>query len=93
MKVNDLLAARIRRNPPQTQQEVCRLTARQSLAALGPSQYIRGTAIGLARGLFGEAYENASAGQRLTWVRMCEAAYREALSESERSAERKPEEP
>jgi hypothetical protein len=83
--VNDLLNHRIRRAPPQTQQECCQLAARQSIATLGPvhdEEGIRGTAIGLAAGLFGDAFDNADAKQQAAWIDMCEQAYRAAIVSS-----------
>lgn len=82
MPSNDLLNARVRRAPPQTQEECCRLAARQSIATIGPvhdDKGIRGAAIGLAAGLFGDAFDDADEDQQTKWIDMCERAYRDAL--------------
>lgn len=71
--MTSILDARLRRNPPRTQEDIAYFTVRQSLAAYG--EYvgywrIRGACYGMAKGLFGEAWETAPKAQKLSWYRM-----------------------
>jgi hypothetical protein len=80
--MSELLSARIRKSPPRTQEDACLLAAQESIAALGPAKTVRDiryAALGMARGMFGEAYKSTSRRQRKIWVNMCETAYRIAL--------------
>jgi hypothetical protein len=81
--VIDLLTERILRTPPKSQQAVCLLAARQSIATIGrppDGTSIRDIADALARGLFGPAFEAADAAQKETWIVMCQRAYSQALA-------------
>lgn len=66
---------------PETQNEYCEIAARASIAEHGvmPEHLIRSAAIGLARGLFGEAYQDAPPRQRRKWIDMAEREYRRAI--------------
>jgi hypothetical protein len=72
---------RIRRNPPETQQDCVAFTVRQYLAECGEMTgywRIRGVCHGLAKGLFGEAWDTAPKAQKLEWYRMALEQYRHA---------------
>ena len=79
--MNELLMARIRRNPPRTQDACCAIAARQVIAQFGPvaEEDIRHAARGLAAGLFGPAFEEACPDQANAWIDMCEREYRKAV--------------
>ncbi len=73
-----LAEERLRRQGPQTQEECCRIAALLAIAALGAlsPEVMRASAIGLAEGLFGEAFQKAGAKQREKWIAMAAAALR-----------------
>jgi hypothetical protein len=91
--MDELLAARIKRKSPATQDEYLALAARQSIAAHGlePEANIRAAATGLAAGLFGDAFDSADEQQRMKWIDMAEREYRKAIGQAffERAAEPK----
>lgn len=78
--VDNLLERRIAKHPPTTQRDACRLAVRQSIAALGVCEprLLRATALGLAQGLFGPAFDAADAHQKQTWINMMADEYRAA---------------
>lgn len=80
--MSDILKAQLRKNPPRTQEEIVALTVRQCLAIHGEVEddCIRSAAEGLAKGLFGPAFVEASADQREKWVVMAEVEYRRAVA-------------
>lgn len=68
------------RNPPRSQEDVCRLSARASIRVGDCPRNdfeFRWAAEGQAQGLFGPAYVSADHAQRQAWIRMCERALRE----------------
>jgi hypothetical protein len=78
---DSLLEHLIRRNPPRSQQAGLRLGVRQSLASIGPVDMadIPHAATGIAKGLFGSAWDAADEDQRFEWRRMAIVEYRGAL--------------
>lgn len=79
-KANCILGEMIRRNPLRSQQEACAVAARRAIAALGPADAIRDACIGLASGLFGEAYADAPDSEQDRMISMMEQEYRKCLS-------------
>lgn len=68
----------MRAHPPETQNECCEIAAHIAIAQAGivPEYLIRSASIGLARGLFGDAYKAATQHQRRKWIDMAEREYR-----------------
>jgi hypothetical protein len=65
---------------PRCQEDCCAVAARVDVWLLGVprSDAERLTrALGMAKGLFGPAYEEADEGQRWQWIDMCERALRD----------------
>ncbi len=79
MVLHDILGEMVRRNPFRSQREACTVAARRSIAAFGPADTdaaIHSTCVGLAAGLFGDAYSSADADERARMVAMMEEEYR-----------------
>ena len=84
--MNDILMARIKRNPPRSQEDCCRLAVRDALArdgAVSGDLMIRTTSCALAMGLFGPAFMESDEYQRKRWVDMMEREYRAAVDASQ----------
>lgn len=78
----DLLGQAIARNPIRSQREACTVTARRSIAALGPVHSdagIRETCIALAGGLFGDYYSDAPETEQDLLIALMEEEYRKCL--------------
>lgn len=82
--MSDILAAKIRRSPPLTQEDCIRLAVRHALAAVGPvgEKYVRSAAKGLARGLFREFMDVESTERKEALIDMCEREYRSEVEAS-----------
>lgn len=82
--MNDILAAKIRRSPPLTQEDCIRLAVRHALAAVGPveDEYVRAAAKGIARGLFKEFMAVESPERKEALIDMCEHEYRSEVEAS-----------
>lgn len=78
----DLLSERIRRLPPRSQEDCIALAVRQSLAALGETHHPMRACLGIARGLFGEAWDGASGAQKMRWLQMTADEYRRATAKN-----------
>lgn len=79
----EILGQIIRRNPIRSQREACQAAARRSIAAFGPARTdtgIRDNCIGLASGLFGAAYANATNDEQDRLIEMVEEEYRKCLA-------------
>lgn len=77
-----ILGETIRRNPLRSQREACNVAARRSIAALGPVHSdgeILDTCIGLASGLFSNAYTDASFEEQGRLIALMEEEYRKCL--------------
>jgi hypothetical protein len=81
MTVVDLMKEKLRRTPPPTQEEACAMACRWCIAALGPAseEHVPHLATGIAKGLFGDAYVNATPEKQKAWDDMCEQEYYKAL--------------
>jgi hypothetical protein len=82
--MSSLLAERLRRSPPQSQEECVAITVRQCLAAYGPATrgwQMRGYCHGLVKGLFGEAWDRADKAEKLRWYRMAVEQYQIVIGE------------
>jgi hypothetical protein len=77
--MQDLINALYTQHPPTTQRECCALAVRvaQTLTD-GPveDRLIRSAASGLARGLFGPAFDGANEEQQTAWIDLVEDEYR-----------------
>lgn len=76
------LGEALRRRPIDSQRAACRVAARLSMAALGPvhsDDAVRDACIGLATGLFGDAYAAAGSEERHRMVELMEEEYRGCL--------------
>lgn len=84
-KVRKFVEDECRKSMPATAMAMCLLAARAARMALGLDNGARAmtdrecftAAIGLAQGLFGEAWGKASYAKRCAWLEMCEEAVRE----------------
>ncbi len=76
--MNDILAHRLKRHRPQTQEDCVAIGVRQSLARLGaftdPGE-VSAACYGMARGLFGPAFIAADLPQKLAWYKMTKRQY------------------
>lgn len=82
--VGALAEAECKLRMPQTQEDCCAIVARITLTVRGmptSEHEIIGLADGIAKGLFGEAFQAADDAQKWTWIDMCERALREAMSD------------
>ncbi len=78
----EILGRIIRRSPIRSQREACTVAARRAIAAFGPQRSddkIRDACIGLASGLFGEAYADASNDEQDRLIALVEEEYRRCL--------------
>lgn len=80
--MTSLLDERIRRNPPRTQEDCIRIAVGHSLAALGETHYPMRACLGIARGLFGEAWDGASGKQKMKWFKATVAEYKRATGKN-----------
>lgn len=77
-----ILGETIRRNPIRSQREACSVAARRAIAALGPCRSdgeIRDVCIGLASGLFADAYNDAPPEEQDRLIALMEEEYRKCL--------------
>lgn len=81
----------MRINEINTQQDACRYAARKSIQVLGPvynPEDIISACKGIAKGLFGPAFDEATDDQKSTWISMCQLAYYQELLEKDKHFER-----
>lgn len=80
-KVNNLVTAECEILMPQTQEDCCAIVARVTIRVRGypkTDKELMALSVGMAQGLFGEAFDIVSEGQRHDWIEMCEHALRAA---------------
>lgn len=81
-EMNELLGAAIKRNPLRSQREACLVSARRSIAALGPAKAqidIDSACDALCAGLFDEAYIFGSEAEQARMFAMMREEYIRAL--------------
>lgn len=78
----DFMTARAARTSFRTQEDCIRFAVQTSIATLGPVYQDDETmraAVGIATGLFGDAFDQASPVQQQRWVDVCHYEYRKAV--------------
>lgn len=78
---DELLAARMRKNPPQCVEDLCMVAVRDAIAAgsILKEDQIDGAAAAICVGLFSKAWFDASEEQRGKWFSVTRDCYRKAL--------------
>lgn len=76
----EILGRIVGKNPIRSQREACTVAARRAIAAFGPARedQTRDVCIGLASGLFGEAYAGSDATEQDRMIALVEEEYRKS---------------
>lgn len=84
-RIVDMVRAVSLHSPPKTQEDWCRIAAVCAVAAddkmpaIGDGQRVIDMALGLAKGLFGPAFDSADDERRWGWIDRCEFELRAAM--------------
>lgn len=79
-----LAEAELRLQRPRSQRDCVAMSARINVTVYGAdacAQRFEAAALGMAIGLFGDAFSTASSAQRETWVRLCREELRRAIND------------